>query len=63
MHFGTGPGHLNALTDNDPYILDEHLDEIEICGRDSKSIFFIVSFNFLLCGPHSSYDRFQCYRH
>lgn len=47
MHFGTGPGHLDALTDNDPYILNEHLDEIEICGRDSKSIFFLVSFKFL----------------
>lgn len=53
MHFGTGPGHLDALTDNDPYILNDHLDEIEICGRDSKSIFFLVSFKLLLCGPNA----------
>lgn len=52
MHFGTGPGHLDALTDNDPYILNEHLDEIEICARDSKSIFFLVSFKLLLFGPN-----------
>lgn len=51
MHFGTGPGHLDTLTDNDPYILYEHLDEIEICARDSKSIFFLVSLflELLLC--------------
>lgn len=51
MHFGTGPGHLSALTDNDPYILNEHLDEIEICARDSKSIFFLVSFKLVFCDP------------
>lgn len=43
MHFGTGPGHSDALTDSDPYILDEHLSEIEICSRVSKSVFFLVS--------------------
>lgn len=42
MHFGTGPDP-DALTDMDPYILDEHLTEIEICSRFSKSIFFLVS--------------------
>lgn len=42
MHFGTGPSQ-DALTDLDPYILNEHLSEIEICSRVSKSVFFLVS--------------------
>lgn len=48
MHFGTGPGHLDASTDLDPYILEEHLSEIEICSRFSKSVFFLVSHVFFL---------------
>lgn len=43
MHFGTGPGHTDSFADLDPYILDEHLSEIEVCSRASKSIFFLVS--------------------
>ena len=43
MHFGTGPDSQSA-TDLDPYVLDDHLCEIEACHRASKSIFFIVSF-------------------
>lgn len=43
MHFGTGPGSADAFVDLDPYILDEHLNEIEICSRVSKSVFFLVS--------------------
>lgn len=43
MHFGTGPGHADAFVDLDPYILDEHLSEIEVCSRVSKSVFFLVS--------------------
>lgn len=46
MHFGTGPDHLGAFVDLDPYILDEHLVEIEVCSRVSKSVFFLVSHNF-----------------
>lgn len=34
---------MDAVVDLDPYILDEHLKEIEICSKVSKSIFFIVS--------------------
>lgn len=47
MHFGTGPDNMDAVVDLDPYILDEHLKEIEICSKVSKSIFFIVSFDML----------------
>lgn len=45
MHFGTGP--TSTATDLDPYILDEHLSEIEICSRVSKSVFFLVSMHFV----------------
>lgn len=47
MHFGTGPVNMDAVVDLDPYILDEHLEEIEICSKVSKSIFFIVSIFFI----------------
>lgn len=43
MHFGTGPVNMDAVVDLDPYILDEHLQEIDVCSKVSKSIFFIVS--------------------
>lgn len=43
MHFGTGPVNMDAVVDLDPYILDEHLKEIEVCSKVSKSTFFIVS--------------------
>ncbi|XP_063698417.1 protein qui-1 isoform X2 [Culicoides brevitarsis] len=40
MHFGTG---LNgALAELNPQYLEDHLSEIEICKRDSKSVFFIA---------------------
>lgn len=42
MHFGTGP-YQSTLTDVDPYVLDDHLAEIEVCARISKSVFFLVS--------------------
>lgn len=42
MHFGTGPDSMN-VSDLDPYILDEHLSEIEICSKVSRSVFFLVS--------------------
>lgn len=41
MHFGTGPGE--AIVDVDPYRMDDHLSEVMICSRDSKSVFFLVS--------------------
>lgn len=41
MHFGTGPN--GAVVDNDPYVLQDHLREIEMCSKVSKSVFFIVS--------------------
>lgn len=41
MHFGTGPD--GAVVDYDPYVLDDHLREIELCSKVSKSVFFIVS--------------------
>lgn len=43
MHFGTGPDNMDAVVDLDPYILQEHLKEIEICSKVSKSVYFIVS--------------------
>lgn len=43
MHFGTGPSSADSLTDVDPYILNEHLREIDLCAEVSKSAFFIVS--------------------
>lgn len=49
MHFGTGPGNGDAFVDLDPYILDEHLSEIEVCCRVSKSVFFLVSSVSSLC--------------
>lgn len=42
MHFGTGPD--GAVVDYDPLALKDHLREIEMCSKVSKSIFFIVSF-------------------
>lgn len=46
MHFGTGPDSMNVI-DLDPYVLDEHLCEIEICARRSRSVFFLVSIRLL----------------
>lgn len=43
MHFGTGPDEMETMSELDPYVIDDHLQEIEICSRVSKSIFFIVS--------------------
>lgn len=43
MHFGTGPEEMETMSELDPYVIDDHLQEIEICSRVSKSIFFIVS--------------------
>ncbi|XP_059616881.1 protein qui-1 isoform X2 [Phlebotomus argentipes] len=40
MHFGTGGGE--AIVDADPYRLDDHLSEVRICMRDSKSVFFLA---------------------
>ncbi|XP_055702272.1 protein qui-1 [Phlebotomus papatasi] len=40
MHFGTGPGE--AIVDVDPYRMDDHLSEVMICSRDSKSVFFLA---------------------
>uniref|UniRef100_A0A336MN83 CSON004204 protein n=1 Tax=Culicoides sonorensis TaxID=179676 RepID=A0A336MN83_CULSO len=40
MHFGTGPN--GSLVELNPKLLDDHLSEIEICHRDSKSVFFIA---------------------
>lgn len=44
MHFGTGPEEMETLSELDPYVIDDHLQEIEICSKVSKSIFFIVSY-------------------
>lgn len=41
IHFGTGSGC--TVVDLDPYVLDDHLYEIETCHRVSKSVFLIVS--------------------
>uniref|UniRef100_A0A1B0CRU1 Uncharacterized protein n=1 Tax=Lutzomyia longipalpis TaxID=7200 RepID=A0A1B0CRU1_LUTLO len=41
VHFGTGPG-VESAVDIDPYRLDDHLSEVMICRRDSKSVFFIA---------------------
>lgn len=43
MHFGTGPDEMETISELDPYVIDDHLQEIEICNQVSKSIFFIVS--------------------
>lgn len=40
MHFGTGPN--GALAELNPKLLEDHLTEVEICKRDSKSVFFIA---------------------
>ena len=46
MHFGSGIN--NSTVDLDPYVLHDHLTEIQTCHRVSRSIFFIVSkFNLL----------------
>lgn len=42
MHFGTGPLNITQI-EQDPYILQDYLDEIETCHRCSKSVFFMVS--------------------
>lgn len=42
IHFGTGSNE-HGLVDLDPYVLDDHLHEIETCHRVSKSVFLIVS--------------------
>lgn len=41
MHFGTGPDA--AIVDLNPHLLDDHLSEIDVCHRYSKSVFCIVS--------------------
>ncbi|KFB46917.1 AGAP004827-PA-like protein [Anopheles sinensis] len=41
IHFGTGCDGLTAV-DLDPYVLDDHLEEIETCHAVSKSVFLIV---------------------
>lgn len=43
MHFGTGPEEMETMSELDPYVIDDHLREIEICNNVSKSVFFIVS--------------------
>lgn len=45
MHFGTGPEEMETMSELDPYVIADHLQEIEICSRVSKSIFFIVSYD------------------
>ncbi|XP_037046627.1 uncharacterized protein LOC119081650 [Bradysia coprophila] len=42
MHFGTGPEEMETMSELDPYVIDDHLQEIEICSRVSKSVFFIA---------------------
>uniref|UniRef100_A0A8W7PUU0 NWD1/2-like winged helix-turn-helix domain-containing protein n=1 Tax=Anopheles coluzzii TaxID=1518534 RepID=A0A8W7PUU0_ANOCL len=41
IHFGTGSDGL-TIVDLDPYVLDDHLEEIETCHCVSKSVFLIV---------------------
>lgn len=41
MHFGSGINY--STVDLDPYVLHDHLTEIQTCHRVSRSIFFIVS--------------------
>lgn len=41
VHFGTGPSDTNAIK-QDPYLLEAYLDEISVCHKHSKSIFFMV---------------------
>ncbi|XP_058122559.1 protein qui-1 [Anopheles ziemanni] len=41
IHFGTGGDGWTAV-DLDPYVLDDHLEEIETCHAVSKSVFLIV---------------------
>ncbi|XP_055527282.1 protein qui-1 isoform X1 [Wyeomyia smithii] len=40
IHFGTGSE--STVVELDPYVLDDHLSEIETCHRVSKSVFCIV---------------------
>lgn len=42
MHFGSGPS-ARCQSEFDPYIVDDHLREIQVCSKVSKSVFFIVS--------------------
>uniref|UniRef100_A0A182LW03 Uncharacterized protein n=1 Tax=Anopheles culicifacies TaxID=139723 RepID=A0A182LW03_9DIPT len=44
IHFGTGSDGLTTV-DLDPYVLEDHLEEIETCHGVSKSVFLIVSFH------------------
>ncbi|XP_062708711.1 protein qui-1 [Aedes albopictus] len=76
IHFGTGSGC--TVVDLDPYVLDDHLYEIETCHRVSKSVFLIVLLgsrlgNFLLptkldsevftaINKHSTADECECLR-
>ncbi|XP_053677511.1 protein qui-1 [Anopheles nili] len=41
IHFGTGSDELTAV-DLDPYVVEDHLQEIETCHSVSKSVFLIV---------------------
>ncbi|XP_036331205.1 NACHT domain- and WD repeat-containing protein 1 isoform X1 [Rhagoletis pomonella] len=41
MHFGTGPLHIMQV-EQDPYILQDYLHEIETCYNNSKSVFFLA---------------------
>ncbi|XP_055622084.1 protein qui-1 isoform X3 [Toxorhynchites rutilus septentrionalis] len=40
IHFGTGSDY--TTVDLDPYVLEDHLCEIETCHRVSKSVFFMA---------------------
>lgn len=42
MHYGTGPVDITQV-EQDPYIVRDYLDEIEMCHKSSKSVFFLVS--------------------
>lgn len=61
MHFGTGLDSMN-VSDLDPYILEEHLSEIEICSKVSRSVFFLVSFALVSRPPsiYAQYDKYAC---
>ena len=44
MHFGTGPSNeTELLSELHRYSIEDHLTEIDVCSKVSKSTFFIVS--------------------
>lgn len=57
MHFGTGP--FATAVDLNPKTLQDHLSEISCCKRDSKNVFFIVSWSFKIKLSFSYSDKFQ----